>query len=171
MKDGARALIDAIDAAEKNPALGPPVVTPAFVTDDEAANLFGLNSGARPALLLASVDRKTGGGSFVAFDGSGLTAGKAPNSATLKAMLGFVREHLPHSATPDALSSFAPAAAALPAFPKPPNVLAAEERAAKKAAAAGGIASVTSKASLDEKCYNLDGKVQGSSTYGTCNVM
>ena len=42
-------------------------VLPAFTADAEAASAFGLSAADLPALLVASVDRKTGSGSFVKY--------------------------------------------------------------------------------------------------------
>lgn len=65
---------------------------------------------------------------------------------------------MPHSSSPEALASHASDAQSLPAFPKPANVLAAEERAAARQAGMGKVHGITSQAELDEKCYKLEGK-------------
>ena len=46
----------------------------------------------------------------------------------------------------------------LPAFPKPAAVLAAEARAEKRKAEAGSISAVTDAATLEKKCYKVEGK-------------
>ncbi len=97
-----------------------------------------------PALVLASVDRKTAGGAYVARTGGkagGVPAGDAADRKSAAELLTFVRGMLPdlkdpaalRSASPSSSSSFSTSPAAdLPAFPKPPNVLAAEERERKR---------------------------------------
>ena len=43
----------------------------------------------------------------------------------------------------------------LPAFPKPPNVVAAEERERKRKEREGGVAAVADAKSLEAHCYGL----------------
>ena len=85
-----------------------------------------------PALVLASVDRKTAGGAYVARTGGkagGVPAGDAADRKSAAELLTFVRGMLPdlkdpaalRSASPSSSSSFSTSPAAdLPAFPKPP---------------------------------------------------
>ena len=43
----------------------------------------------------------------------------------------------------------------LPAFPKPPNVVAAEERERKRKEREGGVAAIADAKSLEAHCYGL----------------
>lgn len=160
VKEGIASLLEALASSEVKQGLklGPSVVTPAYTADPSVVGLFGFADADLPALVLAAVDRKTATGSYVSFPGvKDAKKGKGP---ALEPLASFVREHLRFAAEgPSALSAHAPSTAtALPAFPKPPNVVAAEEREKKRKAKEGGIAPVASQGQLETHCYGLAGK-------------
>lgn len=157
-KEGLQDVLSALDDAEKSGAQGPPVVSPAYVNDAAAVELLGLSPSELPALFFASIDRKTGTGNYVRYSGS---VKDSKGKIDSKPIIQFVTDLLPHAATPDTLASHAGMpgdARPLPAFPKPAAVLAAEARAEKRKAEAGSIAAVNDAATLDKKCYKVEGK-------------
>ena len=72
VKEGIANLLEAIESeAAKGPPLSAPVVSVAFSSDAATAASFGLQPAQLPALVLASVDRKTAGGAYVVETASG----------------------------------------------------------------------------------------------------
>ena len=155
VKEGVASLLEALDLAEKNPALGPPVVTAGFGAEAATADAFGLSAAELPALFLCAVDRKTGAGAVMRYDAGPLGRATKPRDVAT-----FARAHLEAAtAGPEHLRTASDGAAvSLPEFPKPASVVAAEARAVKRAAEAGAIAPVSDQKSLAAKCYELSGK-------------
>jgi len=157
VKEGVESLLGALDAQERNPNQGPPLVTPGFSSDPEVAAAFGLGPEDLPALFVSAVDRKTGQGHVLRYTGGSL---KGSKPAGARGVLDFLREALPHTGSPEALAAqYTSSASPLPAFPKPANVVAAEQRAAARRAEEGTIAVVTDQQSLESRCYGLDKRV------------
>lgn len=157
VKEGVAELLAALD--KKGPALGPPVVTPAYTSDPAAAEAFGLSASDLPAVLVAAIDRKTGSGSYVAWPGGAVAADKRGKVKDLAPLAAFVHSMLPAcSDGPAALEAKAKAdAKPLPPFPKPAAVLAAEERERKRKERDSGFASVQGGKDLVRHCYELAG--------------
>jgi protein disulfide-isomerase-like protein len=157
VREGVADLLEQIARAEKSPQLGPAAVSPAYTSDAATAALFGLSPKQLPALVLAAVDRKTAGGNFVVFPQPIVEDKKG--KVALEALSGFVRGALAAATEgPEALAKQSAGAQPLPAFPKPPSVVAAEDREKKRKEKEGGVGAVVGQGSLEQHCYGLTAK-------------
>ena len=125
-------LLDDIDSKAKSSSK--PLFTSAFTPD--ASHVFNAS-----AIYAAFVDRKNLAHSKLCgfFD--------LPKNLKGSALLSLAASL--RSASPESCDLL------MPELPKPKSVLAAEERAARKKQAAIQVASITSKADLDSKCYKV----------------
>jgi hypothetical protein len=166
VKDGISSLIELLnnEGEGSSSKLGPAVVSPAYATDAETMKAFNLVEADLPVIVLASVDRKTAGGSYVIYPNT-IPKPNKKGKIDLAPMTKFIQDALPIvNMGPSALSSTEPSQLGgasplmLPEFPKPPNVLAAEERERKRKERETSIDAIVSDSTLKKYCYELNGK-------------
>jgi len=168
VRDGISSLLDMINNAESSgsASMGPSVISPVYSTDVETMNAFNLVEADLPVMILASIDRKTAKGSYIIYPDEHKHDIPPPDGRKGKNNMLSITQYInkilpilnqgPHQLSltvPEELEGALPLA--LPEFPKPPNVLAAEERERKKKEREITIHNINSQETLNEYCYEL----------------
>jgi protein disulfide-isomerase-like protein len=170
VKDGIGSLLELIQTSESSSSLLPPQVSVAYANDQETIDAFQLNNDQDlPMIILASVDRKTASGSYIIYpnDKNNVSLKKPDKRGkyNLNPITDYIKTILPSAIQgPNIMKSSLSSSDSdysvltLPEFPKPPNVLAAEERERKKKEKENSINEIINQDTLNKYCYDLSGK-------------